>query len=104
MCKKLNDIDIKIIKFILTGSAYSEEAIIKNIGITKEELQKSYETLTKKGYLETYDDYQKREQEGCASNCSTCSKKSGACAKCGHEIDYTNIKVITWKAIDEFDE
>lgn len=107
MNKNINEIDKKVIKFLLSAGVYSDLAITKNLGITYEELEKSYENLLKEGYLETYEEYQKREKEECSShsNCNTCSKSNGGCGSCcSKSQDYSNVKVITWKAIDEFQE
>ena len=107
MNKNINEIDKKVIKFLLSAGVYSDLAITKNLEITYEELEKSYENLLKEGYLETYEEYQKREKEECSShsNCNTCSKSNGSCGSCcSKSQDYSNVKVITWKAIDEFQE
>lgn len=107
MNKNINEIDKKVIKFLLSAGVYSDLAITKNLGITYEELEKSYKYLLKEGYLETYEEYQKREKEECSShsNCNTCSKSNGSCGSCcSKSQDYSNVKVITWKAIDEFQE
>lgn len=107
MNKNINEIDKKVIKFLLSAGVYSDLAITKNLGITYEELEKSYENLLKEGYLETYEEYQKREREECSShsNCSACSESDGSCGSCcSKSQDYSNVKVITWKAIDEFQE
>lgn len=100
----MTEIDKKVIKFLISGKAYSDSAIMKNIGITKEELDSSFENLLKNGYIETYEDYLKRTNSdgkpACMSGCS------GDCSACGIKIDeedYKNIKVITTKAIVEFD-
>lgn len=107
MKKGINEIDKKVIKFILSAGVYSDLAIVKNLGITYEELDKSYERLLQEGYLESYDEYQKREREECSShsNCSSCSKANSGCGKCcSSSQDNSNVKVITWKAINEFQE
>lgn len=107
MNKNINEIDKKVIKFLLSAGVYSDLAITKNLGITYEELEKSYENLLKEGYLKTYEEYQKREKEECSShsNCNTCSKSNSSCGSCcSKSQDYSNVKVITWKAIDEFQE
>ena len=107
MNKNINEIDKKVIKFLLSAGVYSDLAITKNLGITFEELETAYENLLKEGYLETYEEYQKREKEECSShsNCNTCSKSNSSCGSCcSKSQDYSNVKVITWKAIDEFQE
>ena len=77
---------------------------MKNLGISEEELKNSYITLEKEGYLESYSDYQARQSNSCGSgscegrNCSSC----GSC--CSNDMDYSNVKVITEKAILEFDK
>ena len=108
MSKKLNDIDIKVIEFLLSAGVYSDLAIVKNLGITYEELENSYTNLLQNGYLETYEQYQKREMKKCSSHsgCGGCSKSNGACGSCcsSKSQDYSDVKVITWKAIEEFQE
>lgn len=108
MSKELKDIDIKVIKFLLSAGVYSDLAIVKNLGITYEELEESYTRLLKKGYLESYEEYKKREQEDChsGSNCGECSKNDGTCGACcsNNKQEYSDVKVITWKAIDRFQE
>lgn len=115
----MTDIDIKIIKFLVSGKAYSDTAILKNIGITSEELAQSYERLTEAGYLEEYTDYLARTQNGfnqketecsgsCGKICGGCSssKEEHSCSSCSNNIpeeDYKNIKVVTEKAVREFD-
>ena len=84
MNKNLKDIDIKVIKFLLSAGVYSDLAIVKNLGITYEELDEAYLRLLKEGYLETYEEYQKRELEECSnhSNCESCSTSNGVCGGC----------------------
>lgn len=111
MNKNLTEIDIKVIKFLLSAGVYSDLAIIKNLGITYEELDNSYVNLEKYGYLQSYNDYQKENQlnEGCncsSKGCGGCSSNSnsscgGCCGK--KDEDLSNVRVITWKAIYEFD-
>ena len=57
----MNEIDKKVIKFLLSAAVYSDNAIMKNLGISEEELKNSYITLEKEGYLESYSDYQSRQ-------------------------------------------
>lgn len=112
----MRDIDIKVIKFLVSGKAYSDTAILKNTGITFEELQKSYEILTKEGYLENYTDYLARTQNSFSSKENECSSSCGknccdsnekhSCSSCSKSIpeeDYKNIKVVTEKAVREFE-
>lgn len=106
MRKNLNDIDVKIIKFLLSAGVYSDRAIVKNLGISYEELDEAYARLMAQGYLESYESYQKREMEECGSGCGSCSKSCGSCGKsCSNkEQDYSDVRVITWKAVEEFQE
>lgn len=106
---RLNDIDIKIIKFLLTGSAYSELAIVKNLGITYEELELSYKRLENFGYLQSYLEFERENPttNSCNKRCGSCNKgcssNSKNCGSCKKNIeDFSNVKVITWKAISEF--
>ena len=107
MKSNLDEIDKKIIKFLLTAGVYSDLAIIKNLGITYEKLKKSYSKLLKSGYLETYEDYKKREIENCSSHsdCRSCTKVNDSCGSwCSRHSEHSDVKVITWKAINEFQE
>ena len=107
MNKNLLEIDKKVIRFLLSAGVYSELAVVKNLGITYDELESSYKRLEENGYLEKYSEYAKREGEkscNCTSNCSGCSSTNkGNCNSCGN-TDYSNVRVITWKAIKEFSE
>ena len=126
----MTELEVKIIKFLLSSAVYSENAIMKNLGIDKEALDKSFEILEDNGYLESYEEFMKREslnEEGdccktkkdnsCSiekverppptpyNSCSSCSSCSSSC--CSHNIfsnleDFSKIKVITMKAVDNF--
>lgn len=112
----MRDIDIKVIKFLVSGKAYSDTAIMKNTGITYDELKTSYEILTENGYLENYTDYLLRTKNSfntkdtecsssCGKNCSGNDEKH-SCSSCSNNIpeeDYKNIKVVTEKALKEFE-
>ncbi|BBA52126.1 hypothetical protein [Fusobacterium varium] len=101
----MTDIEIKLIKFLLTSSVYSDNAVMKNLGINEEELAAAYNSLEKNGYLESYKEYESRNPKtGCSSNC--CS--NGNCSNCNKcsintTLDTSKVKVITVKAILEFD-
>lgn len=111
----MRDIDIKVIKFLVSGKAYSDTAIMKNLGIDYEELKKSYGILTEEGYLESYENYLVRTQNSfkekesgysssCGKNC--CGGEKHSCSSCSNSIpeeDYKNIKVVTEKAVIEFE-
>lgn len=112
----MRDIDFKILKFLVEGKAYSDTAVMKNLGITFEELQKSYEILIEEGYLELYTDYLARTKNSfnsketeCTSSCGkNCCSDEGehSCSSCSNNIpeeDYKNIKVITEKAVRKFE-
>lgn len=103
----MEKIDYKILQFLVDGKAYSDTAIIKNLGITLVELNEAYSRLTKDGYLESYSDYLARtnsqkddENEiGCGSHCGH------DCSSCDNNIPeeyYHNIRVLTLKAINLF--
>lgn len=109
MKKNLTEIDINVINFLLTAGVYSELAIVKNLGITYEELENSYNNLEKNGYLQSYEDYKKengneeckRSNDGC-SGCSSAKNSSCGGGCCKKTEDTSNVRVITWKAINEF--
>ena len=101
----MTDIEIKLIKFLLTSSVYSDNAVMKNLGINEEELAKAYEFLEKNGYLESYSEYEARNPKtGCSSNCCSGGDCS-SCNKCSMDntFDTSKVKVITVKAILEFE-
>lgn len=99
----LNEIDKKVIKFLLSAGVYSDNAILKNLGITKDELKNSYISLENNGYLEPYSVYQARQSNKCGAG--KCENKScNSCSSCCDQTDYSNIKVVTEKAILEFDK
>ncbi len=58
----MTELEIKIIKFLLSSAVYSENAIMKNLGIDKKTLNKSFKVLEENGYLESYEDFIKREK------------------------------------------
>ena len=117
----MTELEIKIIKFLLSSAVYSENAIMKNLGIDKKTLNKSFKILEENGYLESYEDFIKREklnEEGdccktkkgkACSNCSSssCNSCSSDSSCCDNNIfsditDFSKIKVITMKAVDKF--
>ena len=49
----MTELEIKIIKFLLSSAVYSENAIMKNLGIDKNILDKSLKILEDNGYLES---------------------------------------------------
>lgn len=119
----MTELEVKIIKFLLSSAVYSENAIIKNLGIDSNTLNKSFKILEENGYLESYEDFMKREslnEEGdCCktkkdNHCSSCSSSScgsHSCSSgsscCDNNIfsdmtDFSKIKVITMKAVDNF--
>ena len=101
----MTDIGIKLIKFLLTSSVYSDNAVMKNLGINEEELAKAYESLEKNGYLESYSEYEARNPKtGCSSNCCSGGDCS-SCNKCSMDntFDTSKVKVVTVKAILEFE-
>ena len=119
----MTELEIKIIKFLLSSAVYSENAIMKNLGIDSDVLNKSFKILEENGYLESYEDFMKREslnEEGdccktkknnSCSSCSSSSCSSHSCSSgsncCDSNIfsdmtDFSKIKVITMKAVDNF--
>ena len=119
----MTELEIKIIKFLLSSAVYSENAIMKNLGIDKDTLNKSFKILEENGYLESYEDFMKREnlneesdccktkKDKACSNCSSSSCASHSCSSglscCDNNIfsdmtDFSKIKVITMKAVDKF--
>lgn len=114
----MTELEIKIIQFLLSSAVYSETAIMKNLGIDELTLKKSFSILEEHGYIEPYDIFIKREQlneeKDCCktktnSGCSSC-KSSTHCSSsncCSNNLfsnlqDFSKIKVLTMKAVDEF--
>ena len=117
----MTKLEIKIIKFLLSSAVYSENAIMKNLGIDKNILDKSLKILEDNGYLESYEEFIKREKlneesdccktkkDKACSNCSSssCNSCSSSSSCCDNNIfsditDFSKIKVITMKAVDKF--
>ena len=117
----MTELEIKIIKFLLSSAVYSENAIMKNLGIDKNVLDKSLKILEDNGYLESYEKFIKREKlneesdccktkkDKACSNCSSssCNSCSSSSSCCDNNIfsditDFSKIKVITMKAVDKF--
>ena len=117
----MRELEIKIIKFLLSSAVYSENAIMKNLGIDKNVLDKSLKILENNGYLESYEEFIKREKLNEESDCCK-TKKGKACSNCSSSscnscspgssccdnnifsdiTDFSKIKVITMKAVDKF--
>ena len=117
----MTELEIKIIKFLLSSAVYSENAIMKNLGIDKNVLDKSLKILEDNGYLESYEEFIKREKLNEESDCCK-TKKGKACSNCSSSScnscpsgssccdnnifsdikDFSKIKVITMKAVDKF--
>ena len=119
----MTELEVKIIKFLLSSAVYSENAIMKNFGIDKETLDKSFKILEENGYLESYENFIKREslnemgdccktkKDKACSSCSSSSCSSHSCSSnsscCDSNIfsdmtDFSKIRVITIKAVDDF--
>ncbi|KXA21645.1 hypothetical protein [Fusobacterium nucleatum] len=117
----MTELEIKIIKFLLSSAVYSENAIMKNLGIDKNVLDKSLKILEDNGYLESYEEFIKKEKLNEESDCCK-TKKDKACSNCSSSscnscpsgssccdnnifsdiTDFSKIKVITMKAVDKF--
>ncbi|MGL4392697.1 MAG: hypothetical protein ACRCSK_04635 [Fusobacteriaceae bacterium] len=110
----MRDIERKIIYFIMDGKAYSDTAIMKNFGLEEEELKEIYANLKNNGYLETYQEFQKKKADlaediarGCGScsskSCGSCSSGGGGCSKASKYdgIDYSKVLVLTEKILME---
>lgn len=112
----MKNIDKQILKFLLSASVYSENAIMKNFGITQKELDEVFKRLEIDGYLESYDKFLEREKLNEAECCKTkqtkcCSCSSSHCNSLNDccstnpfsQIeDFSKIKILTEKALNEF--
>ena len=101
----MNNIEKNVLEFLKSGMVYSDGAIMKNLGIDSIELEEIYISLTTQGYLESYDDflkrnpdYEKGEEENSCGGCSSGGCSSGGCSSKDEDIDYSKIKVLTEKA------
>lgn len=101
----MNNIEKNVLEFLKSGMVYSDGAIMKNLGIDSIELEEIYISLTNQGYLESYDDflkrnpdYEKGEDESSCGSCSSGGCSSGGCSSKDEDIDYSKIKVLTEKA------
>lgn len=70
----MTELEIKIIKFLLSSAVYSENAIMKNLGIDKNVLDKSLKILEDNGYLESYEEFIKREKLNEEGDCCKTKK------------------------------
>lgn len=108
-----------ILKFLLDGKAYSDTAILMNFGIDEEKLKEVYEILKSENFLETYGEYEKRNNsQKSSSGCSSGGCGTGGCGSCGtssdsscsttkgccneKDLDLENVLVLTEKAINWF--
>ena len=96
----MNNTEKNVLEFLKSGMVYSDGAIMKNLGIDSIELEEIFISLTNQGYLESYDDFLKRNpdyEKGKEENsCGGCS--SGGCSSNDEDINYSKIKVLTEKA------
>ena len=99
----MSELEIRIIKFLLSSAVYSENAIMKNLGINKDTLDKSFKILN-----EESDCCKTKKNKVCSScsssSCSSCSSSSNCCDNniFSDLTDFSKIKVITMKAVDNF--
>ena len=99
----MTELEIKIIKFLLSSAVYSENAIMKNLGIDKSILDKSFKILEENGYLESYEEFMKRESLNEEGDCCKTKKDSSCSSNIFSDMtDFSKIKVITMKAVDNF--
>lgn len=103
----MREVDFKILKFLLEGKAYSDNAVMMNFGIDEEELGKVYQNLQKERFIETYAEYEKHrgeeksESKGCGcgkGSCSSSDSKEGHSCCSQNDWDQKKIWVLTEKA------
>ncbi len=110
----MKNIKYKILRFLIDGKAYSDNAIMKNFGVNSEELKTIYSELKSEGCLMSYLEYEEIEKNNkvetiCMGkkNCESCPSFGKNCdvSKCQTELemDKSKILVLTEKAflIDE---
>lgn len=113
----MNKLEERILKFLLTSSVYSENAIMMNFGINYEELINVFQILENEGYLEAYSTYLEREKLNEAACCKTkkessCHSCKSTCSSCVNDCcssnpfsqieDLSKIKILTEKALNKF--
>jgi len=101
----MNNTEKNVLEFLKSGMVYSDGAIMKNLGIDSIELEEIFISLTNQGYLESYDDflkrnpdYEKGKEENSCGGCSSGGCSSGGCSSNDEDINYSKIKVLTEKA------
>ncbi len=88
--------EISLLKLLLSGEVFSEDDIMKNMGIEADELENLFDILEDEGYLEVDNGYFDK-------TCDNCSK-GGNCTSPTYQPNdkVKKIRVITWKAIEKF--
>lgn len=102
----MREIDFKVLKFLLEGKAYSNNAVMKNFGLNELELEEVYLNLQKEGFIETYSEYERRtsagseEKKGCGCSKGGCHSGEHGEKKCcsSDSWDYEKVWVLTEKA------
>ncbi len=88
--------ETSLLKLLLSGEVFSEDDIMENMNIDNEELEDLFQKLEDEGYLEVDNGYFER-------TCENCSKDSNCTSPTYRPNDKVQkIRVITWKAIEEF--
>jgi|GEM_PF-1859621 len=88
--------EIKLLKLLLSSEVTTEDEIMEVMDIDAGELEKIFDTLEDMGYLEVDNGYFEK-------TCDNCSK-GGSCSTAPYRpVDKVRkIRVLTWKAIEEY--
>lgn len=89
----ISNLEKKILLFLIDGQSFSDNAIMKNFGITLENLEQIYSSLIEKGFLEPYDEFLKKKPQF--------SEKNSCCSgNCCNKPEYKRILVLTEKSLN----
>ncbi|ADO82054.1 hypothetical protein [Ilyobacter polytropus] len=88
--------EIDLLKLLLSGEVFSEDEIMENMNINTKELENLFDILEDEGYLEVDNGYFEKTCDNCSKggNCTSPTYKPSDKVK--------KIRVITWKAIEEY--
>lgn len=88
--------EISLLKLLLSGEVFTEDDIMENMKINNNELEELFQKLEDSGYLEVDNGYFEK-------TCDNCSKEGNCTTPTYTPNDKVRkIRVITWKAIEEF--
>jgi hypothetical protein len=90
--------EISLLKLLLSGEVFTEDDIMENMNINNNELENLFQKLEDLNYLEVDNSYFEK-------TCDNCSKESSCISPTYIPNERVRkIRVLTWKAIEEFGE